>query len=30
MNAKKLFQHLDRDFILPECDDNWSEINFNL
>lgn len=29
MNTKQLFQHLDRDFILPECDDNWSEINFN-
>lgn len=29
MNAKQLFQHLDRDFILPECSDNWSEINFN-
>lgn len=29
MDSKELFQHLDRDFILPECSDDWSEINFN-
>ena len=29
MLSKELFQRLDNDFILPQCSDNWSDINFN-